>query len=78
MVLHKYGNVLYDGIVEVLKSHLEEKANKAASVDVDENFLLELTSTWNDYMRVLKEIEAVTAYMVSFHHYLFLLLHLAL
>lgn len=63
MVLHKYGDILYNGLKAVVDEHLKEVADHVAS-SVDENFLLELDKAWNDHKLSMLMIRDILMYMV--------------
>lgn len=62
MVLHKYGDILYNGLKSVVDEHLKEIAEHVAN-SVDENFLLELDKAWNDHKLSMLMIRDILMYM---------------
>eukprot|EP01125_Pyxidicula_operculata_P006088 TRINITY_DN2120_c0_g1_i1.p2 TRINITY_DN2120_c0_g1~~TRINITY_DN2120_c0_g1_i1.p2 ORF type:complete len:738 (-),score=168.52 TRINITY_DN2120_c0_g1_i1:345-2558(-) len=62
MVLHKYGEKLYNGLKTVVDNHLKEKAEKVASSN-DDNFLTCLNDTWNDHTQSMLMIRDILMYM---------------
>lgn len=64
MVLHKYGELLYNGLREVVNDHLKSIAYNVASA-VDENFLSELNKSWNDHKISMLMIRDILMYMVG-------------
>jgi len=62
MVLHKYGDMLYDGLKGVVNDHLKVIALNVASA-VDENFLSELNKSWNDHKISMLMIRDILMYM---------------
>jgi len=62
MVLHKYGDLLYNGLKGVVDEHLKEIANQVAS-SVDENFLAELNKAWSDHKISMLMIRDILMYM---------------
>jgi cullin 3 len=65
MVLHKYGDTLYQGLRDVVHSHLKEVSIKVVSA-VDANFLNELNVAWNDHKLSMIMIRDILMYMVCF------------
>lgn len=63
MVLHKYGDLLYQGLQEVVDEHLREVANHVAAA-VDEYFLTELNKCWHDHKISMLMIRDILMYMV--------------
>lgn len=63
MVLHKYGNQLYEGLRSTVLEHLQEVANQVASA-VDEEFLSELNKAWSDHKISMLMIRDILMYMV--------------
>uniref|UniRef100_A0AC34FI98 Cullin N-terminal domain-containing protein n=1 Tax=Panagrolaimus sp. ES5 TaxID=591445 RepID=A0AC34FI98_9BILA len=49
MVLHKYGEKLYDGLKEAVNAHLVELIRPEVLKAVDTNFLSKLIEFWNDH-----------------------------
>ncbi|KAF9673890.1 hypothetical protein SADUNF_Sadunf10G0070900 [Salix dunnii] len=62
MVLHKFGEKLYNGLVDTMTSHLREicKSIEAAQGD---SFLEELNRKWNDHNKALQMIRDILMYM---------------
>ncbi|XVE91471.1 hypothetical protein REPUB_Repub01dG0012800 [Reevesia pubescens] len=62
MVLHKFGEKLYSGLVTTMTSHLKEisKSIEAAQGDL---FLEELNRKWNDHNKALQMIRDILMYM---------------
>ncbi|KAJ6321787.1 hypothetical protein OIU77_011795 [Salix suchowensis] len=62
MVLHKFGEKLYNGLVATMTSHLKEisKSTEAAQGD---SFLEELNRKWNDHNKALQMIRDILMYM---------------
>jgi len=48
MVLHKYGDMLYKGLQQVVDEHLSTVSQRVSSAH-DENFLSELDKVWGDH-----------------------------
>ncbi len=63
MVLHKYGDLLYNGLKSVVDEHLKEIADQVAT-SVDENFLTELNKAWSDHKISMLMIRDILMYMV--------------
>lgn len=64
MVLHKYGDILYNGLKEVVDTHLKGIAEHI-SFTVDANFLPELEKAWLDHKLSMLMIRDILMYMVS-------------
>jgi len=62
MVLHKYGDHLYEGLKAVVLEHLKEVANQVAAA-VDDNFLNELNKAWSDHKISMLMIRDILMYM---------------
>eukprot|EP00873_Tetraselmis_striata_P037331 jgi/Tetstr1/457595/TSEL_044163.t1 len=62
MVLHKFGDRLYSGLVSTITGHLHKIA---AEVDAsqDEQFLAELNQRWNDHNKSMQMIRDILMYM---------------
>eukprot|EP01114_Cavostelium_apophysatum_P003635 TRINITY_DN1368_c0_g1_i2.p1 TRINITY_DN1368_c0_g1~~TRINITY_DN1368_c0_g1_i2.p1 ORF type:complete len:736 (-),score=233.08 TRINITY_DN1368_c0_g1_i2:74-2281(-) len=71
MVLHKYGEMLYNGLKTVVEEHLKEIADQVSAA-VDENFLAELNKAWSDHKISMLMIRDILMYMdrvyVSHHN----------
>ncbi|CAI5707445.1 unnamed protein product [Peronospora effusa] len=62
LVLHKHGDVLYNGVVDVITEHLECVAHQIASVS-DELLLGTLNEQWMDYQIVMTMVRDILMYM---------------
>jgi cullin 3 len=62
MVLHKYGDKLYQGLRQAVHDHLVEVSQKVAA-SVDEDFLPELNRAWNDHKMSMLMIRDILMYM---------------
>ncbi|KAL1824527.1 hypothetical protein DCAR_0312600 [Daucus carota subsp. sativus] len=62
MVLHKYGEKLYSGLVATLTSHLKEIA-KSVEAAQGPSFLEELERKWTDHNKALQMIRDILMYM---------------
>lgn len=62
MVLHKYGEKLYSGLVSTLTSHLKEIA-KSIEAAQGPSFLEELNRKWTDHIKALQMIRDILMYM---------------
>lgn len=62
MVLHKYGEKLYSGLVSTLTSHLEEIAESIGAAQ-GPSFLEELNRKWTDHNKALQMIRDILMYM---------------
>jgi cullin 3 len=63
MVLHKYGDLLYNGLKQVVDEHLKEIATFVANA-VDDNFLNDLNKAWSDHKISMLMIRDILMYMV--------------
>jgi cullin 3 len=64
MVLHKYGELLYNGLKQTVDDHLKEVATHVANA-IDESFLLELNKAWSEHKISMLMIRDILMYMVS-------------
>lgn len=62
MVLHKYGEKLYSGLVSTLTSHLEDIAESIGAAQ-GPSFLEELNRKWTDHNKALQMIRDILMYM---------------
>lgn len=62
MVLHKHGDILYNGLKEVVNEHLKGVAASVSSA-IEENFLPELRKSWNDHKTSMLMIRDILMYM---------------
>lgn len=62
MVLHKYGDVLYKGLKDVVSNHLTGIADGVCSA-VEENFLPALEKAWSDHKISMLMIRDILMYM---------------
>eukprot|EP00029_Vermamoeba_vermiformis_P007606 TRINITY_DN3335_c0_g1_i1.p1 TRINITY_DN3335_c0_g1~~TRINITY_DN3335_c0_g1_i1.p1 ORF type:complete len:736 (+),score=314.22 TRINITY_DN3335_c0_g1_i1:44-2251(+) len=62
MVLHKYGDRLYEGLKEVVNQHLKDIAEKVASAN-DLKFLDALNEAWSDHKISMLMIRDILMYM---------------
>ncbi|CAH0479912.1 unnamed protein product [Peronospora belbahrii] len=62
LVLHKHGDVLYNGVVGVITEHLQTVAHQVASVS-DELLLVTLNEQWIDYQVVMTMVRDILMYM---------------
>jgi hypothetical protein len=63
MVLHKYGDLLYKGLQDVVDEHLKGVADQVAN-SIDEYFLTELNKAWSDHKISMLMIRDILMYMV--------------
>lgn len=63
MVLHKYGDRLYNGLRDVVDEHLQEVAKRVMATN-DEKFLPTLNDVWNDHHQSMLMIRDILMYMV--------------
>lgn len=62
MVLHKFGEKLYSGLVSTMTSHLKEIAESIEAAQGD-LFLEELNRKWADHNKALQMIQDILMYM---------------
>ncbi|KYQ93604.1 cullin C [Tieghemostelium lacteum] len=62
MVLHKYGEILYNKLKKMVDKHLKSVASNVAS-SVDEYFLVELNKSWIDHKTSMLMIRDILMYM---------------
>lgn len=71
MVLHKYGEMLYNGLKQTVEDHLKDIATGVVGAN-DDNFLQDLNKAWNDHKISMLMIRDILMYMVSsFLFYIF-------
>nr|CAG4638271.1 EOG090X01NX [Cyclestheria hislopi] len=63
MVLHKYGERLYNGLREVVTTHLETKVRQDVLASLHNNFLQTLNQAWNDHQTSMVMIRDILMYM---------------
>lgn len=62
MVLHKYGEKLYSGLVSTMTFHLQE-ISKCIEAAQGDHFLEELNREWTDHNKALQMIRDILMYM---------------
>ncbi|KAJ1462111.1 Cullin [Pelagophyceae sp. CCMP2097] len=62
LVLHKHGELLYEGVHETVKSRLREVANRVAATQDDE-LLNELAGRWSDHHVTMVMVRDILMYM---------------
>eukprot|EP01127_Copromyxa_protea_P005350 TRINITY_DN15293_c0_g1_i1.p1 TRINITY_DN15293_c0_g1~~TRINITY_DN15293_c0_g1_i1.p1 ORF type:complete len:736 (-),score=141.66 TRINITY_DN15293_c0_g1_i1:66-2273(-) len=62
MVLHKYGDRLYNGLKGVVDEHLKSVAKQVVAAN-DDNFLDVLNNVWNDHHQSMLMIRDILMYM---------------
>lgn len=63
MVLHKYGDMLYDGLVNTITQHLRGVAAEVAAASDDERFLLQMKDKWEKHKLSSIMIRDILMYM---------------
>lgn len=63
MVLHKYGEKLYNGLREVVTEHLTQKVRADVIDSLNNNFLQTLNAAWNDHQTSMVMIRDILMYM---------------
>lgn len=64
MVLHKYGDMLYKGLQQVVDEHLKGVAEQKVVAANDDQFLTQLRYVWNDHKVSMLMIRDILMYMV--------------
>lgn len=62
LVLHKHGDLLYNGVVSVITEHLHEVAQQVSAVS-DNMLLLALNDQWADHQIVMTMVRDILMYM---------------
>ncbi|KAL8006350.1 putative cullin protein, neddylation [Plasmopara halstedii] len=62
LVLHKHGDLLYNGVVSVITEHLQEVAQQVAAVS-DNVLLMALNDQWVDHQIVMTMVRDILMYM---------------
>jgi len=63
MVLHKYGERLYNGVKKVVSDHLTDKVQQDVLANITNNFLDSLNIAWNDHQIAMVMIRDILMYM---------------
>ena len=63
MVLNKYGEKLYTGLMEVVTEHLTQKVRKDVLNALNNNLLSVLNLAWNDHQTAMVMIRDILMYM---------------
>lgn len=63
LVLHKKGDLLYEGVKDVIKEHLEEKIRADVLNSLDNQFLQALNQAWFDHQTSMTMIRDILMYM---------------
>ncbi|XP_074598196.1 cullin 3 isoform X2 [Brevipalpus obovatus] len=63
MVLHKYGEKLYNGLRQVVQDHLKNKVRRDVEESINNNFLQTLNEAWNDHQTSMVMIRDILMYM---------------
>lgn len=72
-MLHKHGDLLYDGVIGVITEHLEETAAEVGSAS-DDQLLVVLNHKWTDHQIIMTMVRDILMYMVrdppnQLHHH---------
>lgn len=62
MVLHKYGDLLYNGLKKTVDGHLKDIAVRVSDT-IDENFLSEMNKAWTEHKVSMLMIRDILMYM---------------
>lgn len=70
LVLHKFGNKLYENVTELIKSHLLARRqyllsilHQTSSLNVEEEFIKNVLNEWNEHLQSMKFISDVLMYL---------------
>lgn len=69
LVLHKYGNKLYENVSDLIKDHLLSKRLSLLSIfdesymNVEEEFMKSVLNEWNEHLQAMKFISDVLMYL---------------
>ena len=63
MILHRHGQKLYDGLVDVLTTHLKRVATEVTNTPGEEYFLAELDRRWKNHVKSMQMIRDILMYM---------------
>eukprot|EP01101_Sappina_pedata_P006463 TRINITY_DN3204_c0_g1_i1.p1 TRINITY_DN3204_c0_g1~~TRINITY_DN3204_c0_g1_i1.p1 ORF type:complete len:755 (-),score=227.71 TRINITY_DN3204_c0_g1_i1:56-2320(-) len=63
MVLHRYGELLYKGLQQVVEEHLRQVVSSKLMISIDDNFLLDLNAEWSDHKICMFMIRDILMYM---------------
>lgn len=63
LVLHKKGDVLYEGVKDVIREHLETNLRTLVLNSLNNNFLLTLNQVWSDHHTSMCMIRDILMYM---------------
>jgi cullin 3 len=64
-VLHKHGELLYEGVTSVIKDHLSARVERGVAKAPNERLLSELEALWDDHKRDMRRIHDILMYMVG-------------
>ena len=62
LVLHKYGDLLYEGVCQTMQAHLHSKAVLIANTS-DDQLLIKLSKIWKEHKNTSKVICDILMYM---------------
>lgn len=63
LVLHKHGDLLYNGVIGVITARLEKTAQEISAVS-DDLLLIVLNQKWNDHQVIMTMVRDILMYMV--------------
>jgi cullin 3 len=61
-VLHKHGELLYNGVVETVRHHLSKMADEVRRA-ADEQLLARLREAWDTHQREMRNVRDILMYM---------------
>jgi len=62
LVLHKHGELLYNGVVETVRHHLSKMADEVRRA-ADEQLLARLREAWDTHQREMRNVRDILMYM---------------
>ena len=62
LVLHKHGELLYNGVVEAVRYHLAKMADEVRRA-ADEQLLARLREAWDTHQREMRNVRDILMYM---------------
>ena len=69
LVVHKHGELLYEGVHAVVKEHLASRLQRIVARTSNETLLSDVIDLWVDHKRDMGRINAILAFMVRMPHH---------
>lgn len=66
-MLHKHGDLLYNGVVGVITEHLTQTAQEISAA-ADDQLLAALNQKWTDHQLIMTMVRDILMYMVRSMH----------